>query len=315
MKILYFCADLGGRPAYFVKEQIEAIKTANPSIEVECCLCGHSGIIGGWKKMQNLRKAIHRFHPDVVHAHNGMYGLMANMQRTVPVVTTYHGSDIHSGGWMRKLSQVSVWLSKYNIFVGEALRQMVHVKDDRASVIPCGMDLDVFYPMNKADVRKAMGMNADKKYVLFTSHFTNEVKDAALAVQTIERLRLQNIDLELIELKGYNRFQVNMLLNAVDALLMTSKREGSPQIIKEAISVGTPIVTTNVGDVEHLLANVGNAVISISRDPKELAELLQKAMGQSHSKDGEKVIKQLGMDNVDIAKRIVQIYKQVISKE
>ena len=320
MKILYFCADLGGRPAYFVKEQVEAIKAANPSIEVEWCLCKHTGILGGWKKMQALRHAIHRFHPDIIHAHNGMYGLIANMQRRVPVVTTYHGSDIHSGGLVRMLSQVCVWLSKYNIFVGKALWQMVHAKEEKASVIPCGMDLDVFYPMSKTEARKVMGMEADKKYVLFTSHFTNEVKDPALAMQAIaivnsEERIVKSGSVELIELKGYNRPQVNMLLNAVDALLMTSKREGSPQIIKEAIAVGTPIVTTNVGDVEQLLAGVENAAISTSRDPKELADLLQRTMSQSHSKKGREVIEQLGMDNADIVQRIVQIYEQVISRK
>lgn len=314
MKILYFCADLGGRPAYFVKEQVEAIKVNNPSIEVEWCLCGHTGTLGGWKKLRSLLKSIRSFHPDAIHAHNGMYGLMANMQRKIPVVTTYHGSDIHSKKLIRWFSQVSVWLSKYNIFVGEALRELVYANYEKSSVIPCGMDLEVFYPMNKTEARNAMGLETDKKYVLFTSHFTNEVKDAKLAMQTIEELRLNYEDLELIELKGYDRLQVNLLLNAVDALLMTSKREGSPQIIKEAIAVGTPIVTTNVGDVKHLLSGVENAAISTSRDPKNLANLLQKAIMLSHSKEGRKTIEQLGMSNANIAQQIVRIYKQIIGK-
>lgn len=314
MKILYFCADLGGRPAYFVKEQVEAIKVNNPSIEVEWCLCGHTGTLGGWKKLRSLLKSIRSFHPDAIHAHNGMYGLMANMQRKIPVVTTYHGSDIHSKKLIRWFSQVSVWLSKYNIFVGEALRELVYANYEKSSVIPCGMDLEVFYPMNKTEARNAMGLETDKKYVLFTSHFTNDVKDAKLAMQTIEELRLNNEDLELIELKGYDRLQVNLLLNAVDALLMTSKREGSPQIIKEAIAVGTPIVTTNVGDVKHLLTGVENAAISTSRDPKNLANLLQKAIMLSHSKEGRKTIEQLGMSNANIAQQIVRIYKQIIGK-
>ena len=56
-------------------------------------------------------------------------------------------------------------------------------------------------------------------------------------------------DAELLELKGYNRVQVATLMQAVDAILMTSFTEGSPQVIKEALACGCPIVSVDVGDV------------------------------------------------------------------
>ena len=53
----------------------------------------------------------------MIHAHYGLCGLLANLQRKVPVVTTFHGSDIQSSTMIRCLSRLAMYLSKYNIFV------------------------------------------------------------------------------------------------------------------------------------------------------------------------------------------------------
>lgn len=51
--------------------------------------------INGYFKNLSAQKKIKEFHPDIIHAHYGLSGLFANLQRKVPVVTTYHGSDIN----------------------------------------------------------------------------------------------------------------------------------------------------------------------------------------------------------------------------
>ena len=67
----------------------------------------------------------------------------------------------------------------------------------------------------------------------FASNFSNKVKNYQLAKKALKHL---NKKIHLIELVGYNRDEVNILLNAVDFLLMTSISEGSHQIIKEAMA-------------------------------------------------------------------------------
>lgn len=56
--------------------------------------------------------------PDLIHAHYGLSGLLANLQRKVPVVTTFHGSDIHDindlkySKWAHRLSLDSIFVEK-----------------------------------------------------------------------------------------------------------------------------------------------------------------------------------------------------------
>ncbi len=310
MKILYFAANKGARPAYFVKEQIDAIQEIDSSLEVQICLCSKKNTPLWISKYKALRQAIKRFHPDIVHAHYGLYGLIANIQRKVPVVTTFHGSDVHSSGCMRSLAKVCMRLSAHCIFVSEALQKQAGGNEDISTVIPCGLNLQSFNKIDKTASRKALGLDAHKPYVLFASDFSNAVKDPQLAFSVMRYLP----QAELLELKNRSREEVNLLLNAVDALLVTSYKEGSPQIVKEAIVVGTPIVSVNVGDVAITTAQVKNAFAVNNRDPKQIAEQLKKAMQMPHSENGAERLRDLGMDNTQIAEKVISIYKKVIGK-
>ena len=74
-----------------------------------------------------------------------------------------------------------------------------------------------------------MKLSHDKKYVLFAGAYDNAVKNAALAKESVALL---HEDVELLELKGYAREEVTLLMCAADAFLMTSFTEGSPLVIK-----------------------------------------------------------------------------------
>ena len=93
------------------------------------------------------------------------------------------------------------------------------------------MDTSVFYPQNQEACRREMKLSKEKKYILFAGAFDNQVKNASLALNVVSTLK----NTELIELKDYTRENVACLMNAVNACLMTSHSEGSPQFIKEAM--------------------------------------------------------------------------------
>jgi teichuronic acid biosynthesis glycosyltransferase TuaC len=304
MRILIVCSVTNGQIAPFIKEQAESLVSMGETVDYYCIR--RKGIAGYLKALPGLKTTIRNLHPDMVHAHYGLSGLLANLQRKVPVVTTFHGSDINNPA-VRRWSRCTIRLSYHSIFVSQKTIELAGVTD-RFSLLPCGVDTTIFYPMNKAKARQLLHWKEGKKYILFAGAKENSIKNYSLAQQATETLA----DTELIELKGYAREEVNVLLNAADVALMTSFTEGSPQFIKEAMACNCPIVSTDEGDVKALTADVEGCLIT-SFDPLSVTKALQQTLQFASTKgrtEGRKRIeaKELTLDLV--AKRLVDIYKK-----
>lgn len=301
MKILIVASYNKYRYAPFVVEQVSALQKSYPSLQVDWFGIEGHGLKGYLKNLPVLKQKIIESHPDIIHAHYGLCGLVANLQRKVPVVTTYHGSDINDKK-VRPFSYLSILLSAHNIFVSEKMKPK-WVRKRKASVVPCGVTLEDFPYFDKVEARMQMGLEIDKKYVLFASAFDNEVKNPQLAKEAIALIP----DVELLELKGYTRPQVNVLLHAVDALLMTSHSEGSPQVIKEALACECPIVSVDVGDVKEVISGVEGCRL-VPDQPDSIAKAIQDIV-RSGGIDGRSRIIGLGYDNNSVALKIMKIYQ------
>ena len=303
MRVLVVARCKNGRYAPFITEQVLALQ----KLGVECRFFPvmKNGIWGYLSHLSSLKQAICAFHPDLIHAHYGLSGLFANMQRTVPVVTTYHGSDINDRA-VRPLSRLSILLSAFNIFVSWKTLGIISPKD-KYVLIPCGINLEDYPEMDKNQARLGMNLPVKGKYVLFSGAFDNPVKNASLAKEAVSRLE----SVQLIELKGYSRAEVASLLYAADALLMTSLTEGSPQIIKEALACGCPIVSVDVGDVKELTSGISGCFM-VERDPVSIANAIRCAMEFGKKTEGRRVVEERGLSNVVIAERILSVYQRIV---
>ena len=117
---------------------------------------------------------------------------------------------------------------------------------------------------------------------------------------------------ELLELKGYTRHQVAALMQAVDVFLMTSFTEGSPQVIKEALACGCPIVSVDVGDVRERTEGIDGCIIS-DRNPETLARSIKDELACGGRTLGRSAIEKSGLSNDSIVTRIISVYKSLIS--
>ena len=307
MKILIVASHNSGKFSPFIVEQVAAL--GRLGVEFEYFGIEGKGLRGYLKNLNSLKKKVEDFRPDLVHAHYGLSGLLAVMQRKRPVVVTYHGSDIHEGGITRMLSKMAMRFAKYNIFVTSRL-QRLSGQSKRAAVIECGVDDDVFRPVDKGKARESLGWSSSRRYVVFAGAFDRDVKNPSLAKRAVSELK----DCELIELKGYTRDQVNLLFNAADCLLMTSRNEGSPQVIKEAMMCGLPIVSVDVGDVKDVIgATQGCRITSYS--PSEIAEAIEEVTQLNVRTDGRKRIYELGLTNDEVAKKVRKVYSEVLGNK
>lgn len=305
MKVLIVANHNTGNFTPFVVEQTEALK--HIGIDVEFYGVHGKGIRGYLSNRSTLISKIREYHPDLIHAHYGLSGLLANLQRIVPVVTTYHGSDIHSKGLNLLLSRFSIRLSAFNIFVSPDLLNIAGIGGSGHCVLPCGIDAETFVPIERSEARKELGWGLDKKYVLFAGAFANAVKNSPLAKEATALIP----GAELVELKGFNREQVNLAMNAANCLLLTSHREGSPQVIKEAMACGTPIVSVDVGDVKELTAGIEGCYIS-SYDINDIVSNLNHALSFDGKILGRERLFQRMLTNEQIAKKIQTIYQEIL---
>lgn len=155
-------------------------------------------------------------------------------------------------------------------------------------------------------------LNPEVKHVLFAGAFDNTVKDSELAKVTVNHLMDEGVKVELIELKGYNRDQVTALMYNCNALLMTSKTEGSPQVVKEAMACGCPIVSVDVGDVAERTEGVEGCYVVRTRDPKDMANALSKAIEFEGRTNGREKIIEMGLTNSQVAERLMAIYQDIL---
>lgn len=304
MKVLIVASNTTGRFSPFVQEQVKSLSRLG--IEFDYYGISEKGIIGYLKCRRSLINKIEAYKPNLIHAHYGLSGLLANLQRKVPVITTFHGSDVHSKGFLLQLSKICIRLSAFNIFVSKSIYQISGYKKKNYIIQPCGADVNNFNLFPKQEVRQKLGWQQSGKYILFAGAFENAVKNSALAKKAVSLLN----DCQLIELKGYNRVEVNVLMNACDCLLMTSDREASPMVVKEAMLCGCPIVSVDVGDVKEVISETEGCSI-VEREPQAIANKLLQAFAFKGKTDGRDRVIQLGLELSVVAKRIQAIYNEV----
>lgn len=110
-----------------------------------------------------------------------------------------------------------------------------NIPSSRIQIILCGIDLDLFKPIDRALCRERLGWTQDAFHVRFQDT-GDPFKRPELAQVAVERLRALGVNAELHHLRGVSYDQVPIWLNASDVLLVTSHHEGSPTIVKEALA-------------------------------------------------------------------------------
>ncbi len=310
MRVLLVCSgnalnfDLQTHQA-FIYEQVKSLKELDTTLEIDYFFVAGKGIRGYLSSFPQLMQQLTHGQYHLVHAHFVLSSLLANLQRRVPVITTFHGSDINDVR-LRFLSLLASVLSRKTIYVSQSLRdKAMHAPPKTSFIIPCGVNLALFIPRCKSQSRQQLGLSPDKTYILFSSAFSNPVKNYGLAKQAVALL--DDSAIELIELKNYTREQVALLFTAVDLALITSFSEGSSQFLKEALACNCPVVSTDVGDARLVMQGIAGCYIT-SHEPEDVAASIRSALthpGPVQSRDHI-----TRFDNQLIANQIRHVYDQ-----
>ncbi len=288
----------------FIREQLLSLEQFG--VEYDILTITEKGYKGYYKALKKLKKMIREKEYSLIHSFYGLVGFLSNMQRRVPVVTTYLGSDIYMKK-NYKFASLSARLSGHNIYVEEKLSK--HLKNPGDfSIIPFGIDLKNFFPKSREECRKYFNFSGDKNYIMFSSSFARPEKNYKLAKEAVDIIG----NTEIIELgKSYTIEELNMLMSACDMVLMTSLTEGSPQIVKEALAANCPVVSTDVGDVASVIQGVEGCHLT-TFEPEDIARKIKQVLDSKKRINGLDSVQKFEINR--IAERIFNVYQNVISK-
>lgn len=228
---------------------------------------------------------------DLVHANYGLIGPIALAQPVRPVVLSIWGSEVM--GYSNRLDRVTRFAARHSDAVIAPSKAVSRELDVPHTTIPFGVDTDLFRPMDRASAREYLDWDPDDRIVLFPYDPDRSVKDYPLAKRVVEQLPM---DAELRTVSGLDYEEMPYVMNASDALLVTSERESGPMVVKEAASCNLPVVSTDVGFVRDVLSGVSNCYIGDSAD--ELARGLGSVLENRQRADGRDAVDGLGLDEM-----------------
>ncbi len=300
----------------YIKSQVESLRAAGLEVEVIHPKPGR------WTPLRYFSATLQVFLKtlrgrfDIVHGHYGLWCLAARLQWTTPVVASFMGDDLlgtplADGGWSKKaafVTHVSRWLCRWMdavIVKSEGMKKQA--AGSRIFVVPNGVDFSFFRPIPRTEARRALGWDQQRFYILFVNNPQEPKKGYPLARASIERLRAQGIEAELVIANRLPQTQVVQYINACNALLLPSIHEGSPNIVKETMACNVPVVATDVGDVAQVVGRTKGCRVC-PRDPAALAAALKEALLLGEPTTGRADIAHLECSVV--AKQVIHVYEQ-----
>jgi len=275
-----------------------------------------AGILNG---RSAVREAVKKWNPDIVHAQYGtatvLVGVLSGRR---PLVVTFRGSDLNPDGVSSRIkallkvlmSQVGALLSTHIITVSDRLTQRLWWRKSGVSVIPSGVNLDKFSPIDRSIAREYLGWATDAPTIFFNAARNPRNKRLDLARQTLHEVRKTLPDAELFVLEGKTEpDDVPWIMNACDVLLMLSDNEGSPNVVKEALACNLPVVSFDVGDAADRLAGVDNCAV-VPRNIESVVSAVLSCLGNGRRSNGRD--RADSFSSASSARRLAAVYQSIL---
>ena len=316
------------RPALgtFVEQQIKGLRAIGLEVEVEFVDRAGRGMGVYRDAGARARRRAREIGADLVHV---MYGgiLADEVTREVtdrPRLVSFCGSDLLgellSGWWRRVVSGLGVRASHRAarradgiIVKSRNLRDALPtgLGTKPVVILPNGVDLARFSPLDRATCRESLGWSASSFHVLFPFNTGDRRKRPWLAQAAIDRVRERGVAAELHPLRDVPHERVPVWINACDAVLLTSLHEGSPNVVKEALACDVAVVSLDVGDVRERLEGIAGCYLA-TPDPGDLAGCLQRVHEGPGRVQARARMADFSIDRV--AARLERVYRDVLAR-
>ncbi|MDX9694232.1 MAG: glycosyltransferase family 4 protein [Bacteroidales bacterium] len=311
MRVLFICSGNNKTNGISPFIQSQADSLVDAGLHIDFFIITQPGIAGYFKHIFKLRRLLQNTSFDLVHAHYSLSAIVAGLAGAKPLVVSLLGSDAYIKGWMRWLTK---WFYKHKWIktIVKTSDMKARLKMDEAIVLPNGVNINNYKPIEKQVAREKIKYTSNKKLVLFLANPKRHEKNYPLALQAFKML--DNRHVELMPVYGKPSEIIPFYMNAADVLLLTSKWEGSVNVVKEAMACNLPIVSTDVGDVKENIKDINGCYIA-SNDPVEIAGCISKAMDFNSRTNGRERLISLGLDSETVANKLIAIYKKLLDEK
>ncbi len=289
----------------FVVDQVDALRRID-GVDIDVFSFQPGGANGYVRAASDLlgRRRCDRY--DVVHAHYGLSAWPALAARGTAHAVTLHGTDLaHPRSrpitlaalpWLDLVAAVSEPLAT------EIPRWAVR---GRSAVLPTGVDLGRFRPIPRSEARGALGLDPDGPYLLFPADPRRPEKryDRALAVAG---------NVTLLALGQVDRARVPLHINAANAVLVPSEREGFGLAVIEALACDVPVLATPVGIHPAALDGIAGTYCGPFDESAWRAALAPHLAGDDPRVDGRVRAERFSTDRM--AARVVATWRDLLSR-
>jgi len=311
MNVLFVSRSKSGNVSPIVKAQGNSLIKAG--INVTYYSIDGKGVYGYLKHVLKLHTYLRQNKIDLIHSHYVYSAFTATFTGFRPIIVSLMGSDLEINIILNAVSKLFIRRRWDHTIVKS--KEMFHkLGIDEVSVIPNGVNTDLFKPLEKLECKNQLGWSEKGFHVLFAADPTRPEKNYDLFNNCINKLRNRRQIIHAHILQNIPYQMVPIYMNASDVICLTSEREGSPNVIKEAMACNRPLVTTNVGDVEWLINETKGCYVS-SNDVDDFSNCLMNALTFSENQgytEGLNRIKLLELDSGSTAKKILNIYRDLL---
>jgi glycosyltransferase involved in cell wall biosynthesis len=310
----------------FVEQQVKGLRQAGVDVHVVHLDRRGSGM-GVYRKIRaRVEDALRGYEPDLVHCMYGgiLAGVTTRACSKKPVVVSYCGSDLFGEGGVGNLVRRVVGAYRIRTSHGAARRASAiivksaglakalpaSVNQRKVVVLPNGIDMERFRPLDRQECRARLGWHDDGFHVLFTNGNGDPRKRIELARAAIEVLRQRGVAVELNPIPRVPHADVPIWMNAADVVILTSIHEGSPNAIKEALACNRPVVSVDVGDVRERIDGVPGCYL-VDPSPAAIAEGLYSVYTGPRTVMSRPLMSDLSLEAVTA--KLIRIYHSVLT--
>jgi glycosyltransferase involved in cell wall biosynthesis len=249
-------------------------------------------------------------------------------------------NDLSASTWRRKeqtLRDQNIFFVACSRWLAGEAKSSALLRGQKITCIPNPIDTRIYHPREKAEARRAYGLPADKKLLLFVAQrATNQNKGMDYLVEACKTLAITHGDsLGVIILGGHadevsssftlpvyplgyvtSDDELTKIYSAADVFVLPSLSENLPNTIMEAMACGVPCVGFNVGGIPEEIDHLQNGYVAQYRDAADLARGIEWVLGEAHADDlRQQCLRKVAhtYSQSAIALRYVEVYNQALA--